>query len=183
VALQPKQFSAWNTGAGGNNLVRKYGPDSAPYQRAGGVLDAVMAGRTPDPTGGATHYYSPAGMDQLVNQGAQQNSVPNWLAQEAARRGGNNTTIGGHVFTGLAQGTPQQPPQQAETTIGTAGAQDGTIFDKLLGAAEGGAFDDFLGQQQQEEQPVQLQAPQATPIQASNRDPLAAYRELFKTLG
>ncbi|QPC44931.1 cell wall hydrolase [Kaustia mangrovi] len=102
VALQDKQFSAWNSGAGGNGLVYKYGPGSAMYEKAGKVYDAVMSGRHVDPTGGATHYYSPRGMEALVGSGAQTNRLPNWLRSESAR-GGGVTKIGGHIFAGKAR--------------------------------------------------------------------------------
>lgn len=105
VALQPKQFSAWNDGAGGNDLVRKYGPGDPIYERVGAVVDQVAAGAMPDPTGGATHYYSPAGMTALVEQGAQSNLVPSWWDEEVARRGGQPTRIGGHLFAGMAEGS------------------------------------------------------------------------------
>lgn len=112
VALQPKQFSAWNAGVGGNDLVRKYGPGTPAYERAAANADLVLTGTTPDPTGGATHYYSPAGMDAHVARGEQTNRLPGWLQSESDRRGGNNVTIGGHVFTGLTNGSPI--PQQAQ---------------------------------------------------------------------
>ena len=102
VSLQPKQFSAWNKGAGGNHLVHKYGPGSGIYQNVGQIADQVFAGDYADPTGGATHYYSPAGMRALVNSGSQSNVLPRWLQKETDRRGGNTVTIGGHVFTGRA---------------------------------------------------------------------------------
>lgn len=104
VALQPMQFSAWNSGAGGNDLVRKYGPDTPEYQLAAALTDDVFAGFSPDLTEGATHYYSPAGMDALVEQGAQSNRVPTWFEEERQKRGGD-VTIGGHIFTGKAEGT------------------------------------------------------------------------------
>lgn len=114
VALQPKQFSAWNSGPGGNDLVRKYGAGDQTYERVGLLYDAVMSGYIPDPTGGATHYYSPAAMQALADQGAQQNLVPPWFSQQTALRGSAPVTIGGHIFTGSAGG-PQQVaviPQQ-----------------------------------------------------------------------
>lgn len=107
VALQPKQFSAWNKGAGGNHLVNKYGPGSDPYEDVGNIVDGVWSGDIFDPTGGATHYYSPAGMEQLVAEGSQTNLLPRWLDAEASRSGGM-TTIGGHNFVGSAEGVP--PP-------------------------------------------------------------------------
>ncbi|MEX0582786.1 MAG: cell wall hydrolase, partial [Sneathiella sp.] len=104
VALADNQFSAWNKGAGGVSVVHTVKTDSAAYQRAAAIYDAVMGGHSIDMTGGATHYYSPAGMDLLVKQGSQSNRVPNWLKEEQARSGGT-IRIGGHVFVGKADGT------------------------------------------------------------------------------
>lgn len=103
VALAPKQFSAWNSGAGGNDLVRKYGPGDALYERVGQIVDGVWSGQIEDMTNGATHYYSPKGMEHLVETGAQQNLLPRWLQQENAARGHATVQIGGHIFTGKAQ--------------------------------------------------------------------------------
>ena len=103
VALQMKQFSAWNSGAGGNHLVDEYQAGDPAYDHAAAIADQVFDGDTQDPTGGATHYYSPAGMNALVENGDQGNSLPRWLQQENARRGGETVTIGGHIFTGKAQ--------------------------------------------------------------------------------
>jgi len=103
VALQRKQFSAWNEGVGGNTLTDKYNPGDPQYERA--KANAIRAlSSNEDITGGATHYYSPAGMKAHKDRGEQQNTVPKWLQQEASRRDGNNVTLGGHVFTGLRQG-------------------------------------------------------------------------------
>lgn len=101
VALAPKQFSAWNKGAGGNNP-EKWDPNSEAYKRTSRVVDALLAGQVEDMTGGATHYYSPAGMDLLVNQGHQSNTIPKWLQEENDRRGGQTYQHGGHIFTGKA---------------------------------------------------------------------------------
>ena len=101
VALAPKQFSAWNKGAGGNNP-DKWDPNSDSYKRTSRIVDALLAGQIEDMTGGATHYYSPAGMDLLVNQGHQSNTIPKWLQEENDRRGGQTYQHGGHIFTGKA---------------------------------------------------------------------------------
>lgn len=101
VSLQLKQFSAWNSGVGGNNLPTKIEEGSAEYERIGRIVDGVSAGQIPDVTGGATHYYSPKGMEQHVAAGEQTNSVPTWLGRESQARGHQNVQIGGHIFTGL----------------------------------------------------------------------------------
>lgn len=103
VSLQLKQFSAWNSGTGGNDLPEKLVEGSPEYERIGRVVDAVAAGRVEDPTAGATHYYSPVGMAAHVQAGEQFNSVPTWLTQESNARGGDNVRIGGHIFTGRAR--------------------------------------------------------------------------------
>jgi spore germination cell wall hydrolase CwlJ-like protein len=101
VALSPKQFSAWNTGPGGIPAIREFQPESRAYQRAAKVYDAVMSGHHADPTDGATHYYSPKGMELLVKQGAQKNLVPSWWGQQAAL---GSVNIGNHRFAGKAKG-------------------------------------------------------------------------------
>ena len=103
VAKQHKQFSAWNSGVGGNSLVRKYNPGSLQYNRAAKAVDRVLSGQSKDPTGGATHYYSPAGMRAHVRRGEQHNLLPRWLQAMNNERGGGPTKIGGHLFTGKAR--------------------------------------------------------------------------------
>ena len=104
VSLQEKQFSAWNDGVGGNSIPNRIQPGSASYERIGAIVDAVSAGQIADPTGGATHYYSPKGMEAHVTAGDQPNLLPNWLEGESYRRQAPNVTIGGHVFTGRVRG-------------------------------------------------------------------------------
>jgi hypothetical protein len=112
VALQPKQFSAWNKGSGGNTHVNT-GPGTPAYEAAGAQVDAVLAGQSSDVTGGATHYWSPAGMEKHVEDGEQNYTVPKWAAAETERRGGQNAKVGGHVFTGQVEGYDGEdvPPQ------------------------------------------------------------------------
>lgn len=101
VSLQLKQFSAWNNGVGGNSLPTNLEEGSAEYEWIGRIVDGVAAGQIPDVTGGATHYYSPKGMEAHVAAGEQSNVVPTWLGRESQARGHQNVQIGGHVFTGL----------------------------------------------------------------------------------
>lgn len=108
VALQPKQFSAWNDGAGGNNVPYNAKPGDPMYEKAGAVFDAVMSGKHVDPTGGATHYYSPSGMSKLVADGDQTNTLPPWLKSEQERSGGQ-IKIGGHIFVGKANPASERP--------------------------------------------------------------------------
>ncbi|MEP2780823.1 MAG: conjugal transfer protein TraG N-terminal domain-containing protein [Pseudoruegeria sp.] len=98
----PRQFSALNDDGSGNSLAFTIHPHSEQYQRIGHIVDQVMTGNSVDPTGGATHYYSPEGMDALVNQGYQSNRRPTWLPETTNERGGTNVRIGGHIFSGKA---------------------------------------------------------------------------------
>lgn len=109
VALQPKQFSAWNEGVGGNSLTDKYNPGHPVYERAkANVLRALSSDE--DPTAGATHYYSPSGMKAHIERGEGTVEVPGWLKSEQERRGGGDPlTIGNHVFTGLREGADAPP--------------------------------------------------------------------------
>lgn len=100
VALQMQQFSAWNAGSGGNDLVANHQPGDPEYDRAAKIADLVFGGQIADQTGGATHYYSPHGMQDLVEQGAQTYEAPIWLQEENNRRDGAPVVIGYHVFTG-----------------------------------------------------------------------------------
>lgn len=56
VALQPKQYSTWNKGEGGNNP-QQFKPGTAIWTKAERALEAVLGGR-PDPTGGALDYHA-----------------------------------------------------------------------------------------------------------------------------
>lgn len=187
VALQNKQFSAWNKGAGGNSLVSKYGPGSPQYERAGAVYDAVASGQTPDPTGGATHYYSPAGMSALVNEGSQSNILPRWLQEQNDLRGGQTQTIGGHIFTGLADGVsnpiiPQAEQSSEGTPFASPQSEPTTLMDALAGFGE--QYAPQIPQQQAQYAPP---APQIAPIQAQQyqpvkRDATEKYLQLFQSL-
>lgn len=127
VALAPKQFSAWNKGAGGNNP-EKWDVNSDAYRRAGKIFDAVMAGHHVDPTGGATHYYSPAGMSKLVADGDQSNLIPDWLADESKASGGE-VRIGGHRFVGRARAMAADRGSPAIEVVARPGASPQAVAD------------------------------------------------------
>lgn len=104
VSLAWKQFSAWNTGAGGNTVGSSADPNSREYKEAEAIVKQVFSGNHSDPTGGATHYWSPEGMQKLVDDGKQTNLVPRWADRQHEIRGEAPVTIGGHIFTGKTQG-------------------------------------------------------------------------------
>src|SRR5258707_7289238 len=56
VVLARNQFEPWSTRARELTAIK---PDSDRYRQVAGVVDDVLAGRTPDPTGGATHFLQP----------------------------------------------------------------------------------------------------------------------------
>jgi hypothetical protein len=58
VVLAPGQFEPWMTR---RRELLSYSPASPVYQQAARIFDGVVAGEIPDPTGGSTHFFSPAG--------------------------------------------------------------------------------------------------------------------------
>jgi hypothetical protein len=66
--------------------VRGLTKDSPEYKTAEGVLSAMEAGLIPDPTGGATHFFDPAGQKYLRRRD------PSWAS------GAPTAVIGGHRF-------------------------------------------------------------------------------------
>lgn len=148
VALAEKQYSAWNSGAGGVNP-HKYDPNSNAYKRAGEIFDAVMSGKHADNTGGYLNYFSPQGMNKLVAEGSQKNLLPKGYI-------GKGLALGNHVFWGekldgaqaaysggeevvrqptAISGSPQQelgapagtPPDMITSMMGTQGQRTGTM--------------------------------------------------------
>lgn len=82
VVLAPGQFEPWQTR---RQELLSINPNSAAYQKAGGIVDAVAAGDVPDATNGATHFFSPAAQAALGRQ------PPKWAKNPTAK-------VGGHVF-------------------------------------------------------------------------------------
>jgi hypothetical protein len=130
------QFSAWNSPEnGGNTLPQSVSPNDSVYQQVGAVLDQVLAGEIPDPTGGATHYYSPAGMPGR--------RAPSWWEDEVSR-GGGVTEIGTHRFAGPGGDAPAPSEQQPRRG-------------GLLGGIFGGGGDDLGGDESTQAQLDRIQ--------------------------
>lgn len=110
VALQPKQFSAWNaTNNGGNKPKERWGRDSAEFQHARELAQGVLDGKIPDPTGGATHYWAPKPMKAVTGK-----EDPYWAPSEERRAGQGRLTLGDHVFLPRNR----QPPSPASMSPG-----------------------------------------------------------------
>lgn len=82
VVLSPNQFEPWSKRS---KELMSIKPTSPAYQQTGDIVDMVSDGEIPDPTGGATHFYSP------VAQAALGRAAPSWAKQPTAK-------IGGHTF-------------------------------------------------------------------------------------
>lgn len=94
VIRSPKQFSVWNAGDPAGDRARALEPGSADYERIGRIVDDVLAGRQPDPTGGALNYYNPDA------------ASPAWGRDMA-----NRVTIGRHVFGTVGASGADIPPK------------------------------------------------------------------------
>ena len=82
VCLKPYQFSCWNKSD--PNYLYLSGAKPIPFRelaQAKIAADQVLAGKVPDPTGGATHYY------------ATRIKAPAWAANAK-----QTLKLGGHVF-------------------------------------------------------------------------------------
>lgn len=81
VVTAPYQFEPWQTRRG---ELTSYNPKSKDYQKTKAIVDDVVAGKIDDPTGGATHFYSP------VSQRALGRNAPSWAKDPTAVIGGHN---------------------------------------------------------------------------------------------
>ena len=91
----------WNTApAKGGNQGGAISPADPNYARIGDLVDKVYNRLIPDPTGGATHYYAPAGMPG----GRPPAQWPqSWFNAQP------KTKVGTQVFVGGAYGPGQSP--------------------------------------------------------------------------
>jgi hypothetical protein len=96
IISAPKQFTAFsNPGPGAAKSMQ----DPSVRQTAEQVLEAVMGGQLPDPTGGATHYWAPRGMPGGKD--------PYWAS---ALDDNGRVKIGDHVFLPGGASKPAAPP-------------------------------------------------------------------------
>ena len=106
VLLAPNQFEPWNNPTTRDALL-KLDPNSPEYQA---IAQSVL-GTNNDPTGGATHFYSPKAQEALGRP------VPAWAT-------GQGTDIGNHRFYNLPYAPRGGAPQGGET-IPIAGGSPG----------------------------------------------------------
>ena len=83
VVLAPGQFEPWMTR---RRELLSYSPQSPLYQQAARIFDGVVSGEIPDPTAGATHFFSPAGQRHFGR------ADPAWSRTQKTAQ------IGGHKF-------------------------------------------------------------------------------------
>lgn len=84
VVLAPNQFEPWNRDDARARMM-SLSPDDPKYKEIAQHVDDVFNGRTPDPTGGATHFYAPEAQRQLGR------NPPSW-------DDGTGMPIGRHSF-------------------------------------------------------------------------------------
>src|SRR5882672_454214 len=80
VVLSRSQFEPWQTRA---PELLKIKTDSDRYKKVASVVDDVIAGKIPDPTGGATHFLEP----DIVRR-RRGGSLPDWASGPGLRIAG-----------------------------------------------------------------------------------------------
>lgn len=99
VVMARGQFEPWSTRS---RELLSYSPDSPSYKAASKVLDGVISGDIPDPTGGATHFLNPN-----IVKDRRGGTLPSWA------QGDPTATIGNHAF--FAPDGPAKPVPVAAT--------------------------------------------------------------------
>src|SRR5262245_39983883 len=83
VVTHPGQFEPWATK---RKEIEELSPNDPRYQNAAIIADAVLSGRTPDPTAGATYFLNPT----IVRE-RRGGDLPSWAR-------GEGLPIGSHTF-------------------------------------------------------------------------------------
>lgn len=160
VITKPYAFEPWlHAGKGKGNDPLRYDPASPQYQTAAKIFDAITAGQIPDPTRGATHFYSPSAQAQLASIDNRK-LVPDWATGEAHR-----ATIGGHEFYAPEGGGAGK----RIITVSRPGEGEYQLPDYLQEAEKsaGGYLLPSQAPKMPEAQPlkpIELQLPQAAPM-------------------
>lgn len=128
VIFKPNQFEPWNNPATRAKL-EGLDPNSPEYQRILANIAPVLGGVAPDPTNGATHFYSPTA------QAALGRGTPSWATGQAR-------DIGGHRFYNIGyqpdSRSPGAPPSATgpQTMIGaTSTVTPGSGIEAMQGMA------------------------------------------------
>jgi hypothetical protein len=100
VVTSPGQFEPWMTQ---RKAVEGLSCDDPRYQSAAIIADAVLSGRVPDPTAGATHFLNP-----IIVRARRGGSLPPWAS-------GEGRPIGRHIFYSPDEG--DRSPQQATLSL------------------------------------------------------------------
>lgn len=114
VLFQKNAFEPWGLNRSAPNNPMRFSPDSPAYAKAAGVVDGVLGGSIPDPTGGADRFQQP----DIVATRVKKGQVP--AASEAPQ---NAQRIGSQVFWST-------PSPQGEKAMGKPTADD---YGDLLG--------------------------------------------------
>lgn len=112
IVAAKNQFEPWMTPEGRSRMLG-YAEEGPEYQRALANLEALLAGQSPDPTGGATHFYAPKAQAALGRE------PPKWAA------GLEPAVIGNHYFftpDGQAAKKPVQVASSNRTFVPEAPA-------------------------------------------------------------
>lgn len=121
VIFAPNQFEPWNNPAARAKL-EALDPASPAYQTALSNVRAVTSGSAPDPTNGATHFYSPTAQKALGRD------PPSWGS------GTPSAVIGGHNFYNAGY----QAPAGGSVQVAGPGAPTGAAS-SAVGAPPAGA--------------------------------------------
>lgn len=102
VVLAPGQFEPWQNRRA---EMLALDPNSPQYQAARRIAEDALAGRSEDPTAGATHFYSPDAQSALGR------ASPGWAAGQAGRQIGRHRfyNLGGPTRGPASEPAPEEP--------------------------------------------------------------------------